>query len=136
MNDQKSNDVEQRAVAHAFGLLAAAGDAKAAKVRLDELIRATVEHDAKLVAATTALAEADEKSRLWKEADAALATRIREFQDWVDRTEASYRQREDRVRTNEVSQEQRDCSLVEREADLDRRVSAFEGRVSNLRQAL
>jgi hypothetical protein len=131
-----SNEVEQRAIAVALGLLVAVADAGAAKVRLEQLVAATAEHDAKLVAVDAAIAEVGEKARLWKEADAGLSTRISEFQSWVDRTEASYRQREDRVRANEIEQERRGNELASKESDLDRRVSAHEQRLQSLKATL
>jgi hypothetical protein len=128
--------IEQRAVAHAFGLLAAVGDAKAAKVRLDELVKATAEHDAKLAAATAAIAEAATKSATLAKAETSLAERTADFQVWVDSTEKAYRVREDRIRTNEEAQERRERDLVDKESDLARRMKLHAERVANLRENL
>jgi hypothetical protein len=128
--------IEQRAVAHAFGLLAAVGDAKAAKVRLDELVQATKEHDARLAAATAAIAEADTKRATAEAEEAKLTERTAAFQLWVDSTERGYRQREDRIRVNEETAAQRERELASKEADFAQRAAAHEQRLQSLKATL
>jgi hypothetical protein len=138
MSDEFRSDeqVEQRAVAHAFGLLAAVGDAGAAKIRLEQLVAATAELVTQRTSAEKIVAEADEKMALWKAADENLFKRIAEFQGWVDGTEKSYRDREARILTNEQSQTEREADLVDRESDLARRTAAHEQRLQSLKATL
>lgn len=131
-----SDEIEQRAVAHALGLLAAVGDAPAAKQRLDELVKATAEHDKQLAAATAAITEADAKRASAEAAEAKLTERTAAFQLWVDTTERNYRQREDRIRVNEELGAQRERDLAARETDLDQRTAAHEARLSSLKATL
>jgi hypothetical protein len=65
--------VESRAVAHAFGLLAAVGDAKEAKVRLQKIIDATADYTAQRSAAEKIAAEADTKRAAAEQAESELA---------------------------------------------------------------
>jgi chromosome segregation ATPase len=130
------DEAEERAAALALGLLAAVGDAKAARLRLEQLVGASAEHDRKLAAATAAIAEAEARSTELTKAETSLTQRIADFQNWVDGTERSYRSREDHVRRNEEAQGQRERSLVEQESDLDRRTAAHQQRVASLRETL
>jgi hypothetical protein len=132
----KDEQLEQRAVVLAVGLLTAIADPKAAKARLDDLVKATAEHDSKLEAANAALAALEEKKALFAKADSALATRIAEHQDFVSGSERNFRAREDRLRLGEEDQAGRAAKLVQAESDLARRVSAHEARVASLRETL
>jgi hypothetical protein len=137
MNDFSSDEqVEQRAVAHAFGLLAAVGDAPAAKQRLDDLVKATADHGAKLAAATKAIAEADTKRESAEAAEAKLAERTAAFQLWVDSTEKAYRERESRILVNEELGAQRERELASKETDLAQRTAAHEQRLQSLKATL
>ena len=76
MSDAEMADderIEQRSIALALGLLVAVSDAAAARVRLDERVKLTAEHDAKLEAATAALEAVAKKEALFRQADEKLS---------------------------------------------------------------
>jgi hypothetical protein len=75
--------IEACAVAHAFGLLAAAGDAKAAKVRLQQITDATAEHVKAREAAEKIVAEAEVKQKAAEQADADITKKTAAFQLWL-----------------------------------------------------
>ena len=135
-DDKPSPDqVEARIVAGALGLLAAIGDSKNAKLRLEQLAAQTAEHSAQREAAEKALAEARAKLAAAEQADADLAKRTAAFQAWCDGTEKSYRQREGRILQNEELHAKRNRELDDREAALDRRIAAHDALLQRLREA-
>jgi hypothetical protein len=116
--------------------IALAADPAGAAKRLKELRSATAEHVRQQGAAEEAVARAETVSARLAADEASLATRTADFQSWVDATEKNYRDREARIRTNEMIQEAREKKLLEQEADLARRVSAHERRLQNLKETL
>jgi hypothetical protein len=137
--DDKSpfaDEIEQRAVVLAIGMLTAIAGPRAAKQRLEELVSATAENVATLAESTAAIAALDEKQALFAKADAALSQRVVEFQAWADSTKASLVSREQVVVQNELSGEERLRTLVDRESDLARRMQSHEQRVAALKQSL
>jgi hypothetical protein len=126
--------IEGRAVAHAFGLLAAVGDAKAAKVRLEQITAATKEYAEQRVAAEKIVAEADTKRAAAEAADIELAKKTAAFQTWVDGTERAYREREARILENEQICARRDADFKNREGDLARRIAEHDSVVRRMRE--
>jgi hypothetical protein len=133
-NTTSPDQVDARIVAGALGLLAAIGDSKNAKLRLEQLAAATAEHAAQREAAEKALAEARAKLAAAEQADADLAKRTAAFQAWCDGTEKSYRQREAKILENEQTWQKRNAEIESREADLARRTAAHEALVLRLRE--
>jgi hypothetical protein len=128
--------LELLALSRAMALIEVAADPAGAKQRLKELKAATTALAAERAAAEKVIADATTKSATLARADEGLATRITEFQTWVDFTEKSYRERENRIRLGEENQAAREAKLVQGESDLARRVAAHEQRLASLKETL
>jgi hypothetical protein len=139
MNDElvpSDEQVEQRAIALAFGLIAVAADPAGAADRLKKLTAATEAHRRAAAAAERATAEATESKQKADEALDRMAEKIAAHQLWVDGTEKNYRLREEAVRQNEIRQEEREKQLVDRESDLARRSLVHQRLVEQTKAAL
>ena len=128
--------IEARAVSHAFGLLAAVGDADVAKVRLEQIVAATARYADRLAAAEKFVAEADIRRAAIEQADADLAKRTEAFQTWVDGTRRTYQDREARILQNEDAAAKREAALVTAEAAHAAKVAAHENMVRQMRAHL
>jgi hypothetical protein len=126
--------IEARAVARTFELIAVAGNAKAAQTRLEKIVAATAELAKQRVAAEVTITEAYNKRVAAEALDADVTKRVADHQAWVDGTEKSYREREARILENERIWGERNAELESREADLASRVSAHEGAVRRLKE--
>jgi len=127
-------EIERRAVDRAFGLLAAVGDAKAAKVRLEQITAATAAYSEQRSAAEKIVAEAATKRVAAEAADTDLAKRTEQFQTWTDGTEKSFRAREARILENEQIWSKKNAELEAREVDLARREREHAGLVQRLKE--
>jgi hypothetical protein len=130
------SEVEARAMLRALSIVQVIADPAGAAKRMKELAKATAEHAAASENAQKALAELDAKQAATTAADASLSERTLQFQTWVDNTEKSFREREDRIRVNEETAAKREATLALAEADLERRQNAHAERVRSLREAL
>jgi hypothetical protein len=126
--------LEARAVARTFELIAVAGDPMAAKTRLQEIVDATAELAKQRVAAEITTAEAYNKRTAAEALDADVTKRVANHQQWVDATERSYREREARILENERIWGERNAALEARETDLASRVAAHESLVRKLKE--
>jgi hypothetical protein len=140
MNDLMSEyfppdaEIERRAVDRAFGLLAAAGDAKNAKARLQQITDATAEYTAQRTAAEKVVVDAEAKHAAAEKAEADLTKRTEAFQIWVDGTERAYREREARILANEQICSKRDADFAAKERDLAARVAQHDSLVRRMKE--
>jgi hypothetical protein len=135
-DEEIAEEIETKAMVRALGLVQVIADAAGAAKRMQALAKATAEHTAASDKAAKLVAEADSKTAARTAAEASLNQRIAEFQRWTDAQERSFREREDRIRTNEESQTAREAKLVAAEDDFTRRVAAHQEQVRKMRAHL
>jgi hypothetical protein len=119
-----------------FSMVALCADPAGAAKRLKVIKAATAELVMQQGVAEKVVAEADAKSAQLAKDESSLVQRTADFQNWVETTERNYRERENRIRSNETIQDSREKKLLEQEADLARRASAHEQRLQNLKDSL
>lgn len=137
MNAVQDLKVIEQAVAaadqRALAMLSIASDPAGTRKRLDELSAATKAHDAAKAAAEAA----EEAAQGWKakadEALAAMAEKIKQFQDWSEGTERQLKQRQASVESAEAALVTREQNLKNKEADLAERLTEHENVLERLR---
>jgi hypothetical protein len=129
-------EIEARAMLRALSIVQVIADPAGAAKRMKELSKATADARAASEAAAKTLAELDARQAAMTTAEASLAERTLQFQTWIDSTEKSYREREDRIRVNEETGAARESKLANEQADLERRVAAHQEQLRQMKAHL
>jgi hypothetical protein len=96
--EMSDEHVEVLALSRAMALIEIAADPAGAAKRVKELESATAALAAERSAAEKVVAEADARSAELVKGEASLTQRIADAQRWIDSSEKSFRERENRLR--------------------------------------